>query len=324
MRHIGVINAFLAAILFGASTPFAKMLLEHTNPVMLAGLLYLGSGLGLSAWLLARWLVSSSESEASLTKKDMPPLAGAIFTGGILAPVLLMLGTNMIPASTSSLLLNLEGVCTTFLAWFVFKENFDRRIFIGMLLIVAGGVVLTLTPEGDIGASFPVGGALVAAACLCWGIDNNLTRKVSGGNPVQIAALKGIFAGSITLLAGKVAGFGFPAPSSAVIAGLVGLAGYGISLILFILALRHLGTARTGAYFSIAPFMGAAISFTILKEVPDTAFWVASMLMAAGVFLHLTENHAHSHTHEALEHNQVLAAVFLLLRIGSVSSPCWK
>lgn len=302
MKHIGIVNAFLAALLFGASTPFAKLLMGDISPVVLAGLLYLGSGLGLSAWLVARRLASASESEASLTGKDMPPLAGAIFTGGIVAPVLLMTGTNMIPASASSLLLNLEGVCTTLLAWFVFKESFDRRIFIGMLLIIAGGVVLTFTPHLNLGGDFLLGGALVAAACLCWGIDNNLTRKVSGGNPAQIAALKGLFAGSITLSAASMAGFPFPALSSAFLAGVVGLAGYGVSLILFILALRHLGTARTGAYFSIAPFAGAAISFGVLAETPDTAFWVASLFMAAGVFLHLTETHAHEHAHDETEH----------------------
>src|SRR5215212_8086815 len=188
----GVLFALAAATLFGASTPFAKLLLgEGVGPVLLAGLLYLGSGCGLALWRLTR----RRSGEAALTRRDMPWLAGAIAAGGVAGPVLLMLGLATTPASTASLLLNLEGVFTALLAWFVFRENFDRRIALGMLAIVAGGVVLSWAGRPEAGV--PWGPLAVAGACLCWALDNNLTRKVSAADPVQIAAAKGLVAGAV-------------------------------------------------------------------------------------------------------------------------------
>ena len=185
----GVVYA-LAAALFGASTPFAKLLVGRVDPVLLAGLLYLGSGCGLFAW---RWVGlrgrRNGAAEAPLRRADLPWLAGAVLFGGVIAPVFLMIGLTLTPASTASLLLNAEGVLTALLAWFVFKENFDRRIALGMAAITAGGVLLSW--EGGLAAGTLWGPLAVAAACLTWAIDNNLTRKVSAGDPVQIAAIKG-------------------------------------------------------------------------------------------------------------------------------------
>lgn len=301
--HKGILFAILAAALFGGSTPFAKLLVGNISPVMLAGLLYAGSGLGLAAWMIFRKLVpkQAPEPEAALTRKDWPWLGGAIVAGGIMGPVLLMLGLTYTPASSASLLLNLEGVATAMLAWFVFKENFDRRIFLGMLLIVAGGVLLSWQ-EAD-GLRLPVGSLLVAAACFCWGIDNNLTRKVSASDPVQIACIKGLVAGAVNLTIGFLIGGAMPGAVLTVQAGVLGFLGYGLSLVMFVLALRHLGTARTGAYFSLAPFVGAAISLLLIQESPVITFWLAAALMAGGIWLHLTEHHAHEHTHETLEHD---------------------
>jgi drug/metabolite transporter (DMT)-like permease len=293
----GVGAAVLAAALFGVSTPLAKLLLGHTSPVLLAGLLYLGSGIGLT---LIRYARSSTSGEATLTRGDLPWLVGAVCFGGILGPVLLMAGLAATPASTSALLLNLEGVFTALLAWFVFRKNFDRRIAVGMVLIVTGGVVLSW--HGTNGFSLPAGALAVAGACLCWGIDNNLTQKVSATDPFQVAAIKGAVAGTVNLGIVLALGArlpGFPALASALV---VGFLGYGLSLALFVLALRHIGTSRTGAYFSLAPFVGAAVAIVLLREPVGPGLLIAVALMGSGVWLHLTEKHEHEHTHEPLVH----------------------
>jgi drug/metabolite transporter (DMT)-like permease len=211
-----------------------------------------------------------------------------------------MLGLRLTPASTASLLLNMEGVFTALLAWFVFKENFDKRIALGMLLIVAGGGVLSW--QGTLGFRLPLGALAVVGACLCWGIDNNLTQKVSASNPYQTAAIKGAVAGTVNLIIAL--GLGAKLPALPVIGGalLVGFAGYGLSLALFVLALRHIGTARTGAYFALAPFVGAIVALLLLREPIGTFFLLAAALMGGGVWLHLTEKHEHTHTHGRLEH----------------------
>lgn len=299
--HKGVFYALLAAVTFGASTPVSKLLLGTMPPLTLAAVLYLGSGLGLSTWLAVRHMSNKGAAHgAGLTRADLPWLMGAVLFGGIAGPVLLMTGLTRTPASSASLLLNMEGVLTAMLAWFVFKENFDRRIFTGMLLIVAGGIALSW--QGNTALSTPWGPMAIAAACLCWAVDNNLTRKVSASDAVQIAAVKGIVAGSVNLALAIATGQALPAMWPAVAAGVLGFCGYGLSLVMFVLALRHLGTARTGAYFSAAPFVGAALSLFLLRETPTTAFWVAGTLMAAGIWLHLTEQHEHEHTHEPMEH----------------------
>lgn len=298
----GIIYALLAAVAFGASTPFSKILVGQVAPIELAGLLYLGSGLGLLAWFVLRSLASRDDPTAGgrLKAADMAWLAGAILFGGIAGPVLLMIGLTRIPGSYGSLLLNMEGVLTSLLAWFVFKENFDRRIFIGMMLIVGGGVVLAW--EQRPAAGVPWGAVAIVGACLCWGIDNNLTRKVSASDAVQIAGIKGLVAGVVNLSIALALGLATPPVRTILLAGVVGFCGYGLSLVLFVLALRNLGTARTGAYFSAAPFVGAVVSLVLLGETPGAGFWLGGALMTAGILLHLTENHAHAHTHEPLEH----------------------
>jgi drug/metabolite transporter (DMT)-like permease len=295
----GIGVALGAAALFGASTPFAKLLLDDIAPVLLAGLLYAGSGIGLGLWWLVRRMRRGASGEAPLRRPDLPWLGGAVLTGGVLGPVLLMWGLAATPAATASLLLNLEGVLTAAIAWVVFRENVDRRVFLGMLAIVAGGVLLSWSqaPQG-----VPWGALAIAAACACWAIDNNLTRHVSAGDPVQIAAIKGGVAGAINLTLALAIGYRWPEGPRVLAAGAIGLAGYGISLVLFVLALRQLGTARTGAYFATAPFIGAALSLLVFREQPEATFWIAGALMALGVWLHVSERHEHEHDHEALEH----------------------
>lgn len=299
--HKGIGYALLAAALFGASTPLAKLLLDHTAPVALAALLYLGSGIGLLLCFAvrARRRRVGGERPAGLIRADLPWLGGAIASGGVAGPVLLLYGLAVTPASSAALLLNMEGVLTALLAWFVFRESFDRRLFAGMVLIVVAGVLLSWEQTPILGV--PWGALAIVGACLCWGIDNNLTRKVAASDALQIACVKGLVAGSVNLALAWALGAHLPAVSLALAAGVVGFAGYGLSLVLFVLALRHLGTARTGAYFSAAPFVGALIAL-LLGDAPGALFWPAAALMGAGIWLHVTESHGHVHTHDPLQH----------------------
>jgi drug/metabolite transporter (DMT)-like permease len=301
MMNKGILCALAAAALFGAGTPFAKLLVGQVTPVMLAGLLYLGSGIGLGTWfLLRRRHAAAQRNITPLTAADLPWLAGAILSGGVAGPVLLMFGLTQTPASTASLLLNMEGVLSALLAWFVFKENFDRRILLGMLLIVLAGGLLSW--EQGMQISMPLGALAIVGACLCWAIDNNLTRKISAGDAVQIAGIKGLAAAAVNLSIAWALGAALPAPDRMVAAGLIGVCSYGLSLVLFVLALRDLGTARTGAYFSAAPFVGAVVSILLLHEAPGALFWLSALLMAFGIWLHLSEKHRHFHGHEPISH----------------------
>jgi drug/metabolite transporter (DMT)-like permease len=267
---------------------------------MLAGLLYLGSGLGLAvAWLIRRGRAAGAR-EAPLAVRDLPWLAGAIAAGGVAGPLLLMLGLARTPASSASLLLNLEGVFTAVIAWVVFRENVDRRVALGFLVIVLGGVVLSW--EGSAAWGSALGPLAVAGACLAWATDNNLTQKVSAGDPVQVAMLKGLVAGAVNTALALALGARWPAVATLAGATALGFLSYGVSLVLFVLALRHLGTARTGAYFSVAPFVGAAASLALLRERPTAALLAAGALKALGVWLHVTEKHEHAHAHEPMEH----------------------
>lgn len=291
----GVLASLAAALLFGAGTPLAKLLLAQASPWLLAALLYLGSGLGLA--LLRRVRRAPA---VRLPRAERKWLAGAIVAGGIAGPVLLMLGLAGMPASAASLLLNAEAVFTALLAWFVFRENFDRRIALGMLAIVAGGLVLAW--PGQMAWPHWRPALYVTAACLAWAIDNNFTRKVSLSDASWIATVKGLAAG-VTNLAIALA-FGAAWPPAQVVAGaaLVGFASYGASLALFVVGLRELGTARTGAYFSVAPFFGALLALVLLGEPLTMPLLAAGALMAVGVALHLSERHEHPHRHDAVEH----------------------
>ena len=295
LRNVGVQAGIASALLFGAGTPIAKLLLDDVSPWLLAGLLYTGSGLGLGLYRIIRRL-----PRVRLSRGELLPLAGAILFGGLLGPVLLMFGLSNMPASGASLLLNAEGVFTALLAWFVFRENFDRRIALGMLAIVAGAVVLSVPGGVALGTVWP--SLAVLGACLCWGIDNNLTRKVALNDATWLAAIKGGVAGPVNLALAFLLGAQLPAVGNIAAAMVVGFFAYGVSLVLFIVAMRHVGTARAGAYFSVAPFFGAALALT-LGEAITIPLVIAGLLMALGVWLHLTERHEHEHTHEAITHD---------------------
>lgn len=299
MNRTAILYALAAAALFGLSTPAAKLLLGAADPRILAGILYLGAGVGL-AIVRAVTRRAGRANEAALSAGDLPWLAASIAAGGVIGPVLLMVGLTRIDGAAASLLLTLEGVFTALLAWFVFKENFDRRIAAGMAAIVAGAAVLAWRPGAAVADL--VGPLAVAGACLAWAVDNNLTRRIALSDPVQIAMIKGLVAGPTSLALGLAAGAALPDPSVAALGAVTGFFGTGVSLALFVVALRHLGTARTGAYFSIAPFLGAAASVPLLGEPLTVQLAAAGALMAAGVWLHLSERHVHEHVHDEIEH----------------------
>jgi drug/metabolite transporter (DMT)-like permease len=295
--------ALSAALLFGASTPLAKLLVGDVEPLLLAGLLYLGSGLGLGALLMLRRLKQRTGEQPAtslrIPGKELPWLFGAILFGGMLGPALLMLGLTHASGASASLLLNVEGVLTAVIAWLVFRENADRQIVLGMVAIVAGGLLLSWQPGG---ATFSPGALLIVGACLCWAVDNNLTRKVSTHDAMLVACLKGLLAGACNTVLALGHGAALPALAAMGYSLLVGFFGYGLSLTLFVVGLRTLGTARTGAYFSVAPLFGVIISLALWPGLPGPFFWGAAALMAVGVWLHVRERHEHEHTHLALLH----------------------
>lgn len=292
----GVAAAIGAASLFGAGTPLAKLLLDQVSPWLLAGLFYLGSGVGLTAYRLLR-----RSKPVALPRKEWPWLIGAIACGGVIGPVLLMFGLTNMPASGASLLLNAEGVFTALLAWFAFRENFDRRIAAGMLLIVCGALVLSWPSDAQFAGIWPA--VAVLGACLAWGIDNNLTRKVSLSDATWIASVKGLVAGAFNVALALAIGAKLPDAPTLAGAMVVGCLAYGVSLTLFIVGLQNLGTARTGAYFCIAPFFGAVLSIPLLNEPVTLQLVFAGGLMAVGIGLHLTEKHNHEHQHDFMEHD---------------------
>jgi len=294
-RQPGVAAALGAALLFGAGTPLAKWLLDAVSPWLLAGLLYLGSGVGLT---LYRRLIDAPA--VRLPRNELSWFAGAILAGGIVGPVLLMIGLTGMPASGASLLLNAEALFTALLAWFVFRENFDRRIALGMGAIVAGAVVLSWPGEARFAGLWPT--LAVLGACFAWGVDNNLTRNISLTDATWIASVKGLVSGSVNLILAISLGAAMPALPNLAGAMVVGFLAYGVSLALFVVGLRHLGTARTGAYFSAAPFFGASLAL-LMGEPVTMQLLIAGALMALGTWLHLTERHEHGHAHEELRHD---------------------
>jgi drug/metabolite transporter (DMT)-like permease len=281
-------------LLFGAAAP-AKLLLVKIDPWLLAALLYLGSGLGLAVLRRLR-----GQPQVRLAPGEGRWFAGAVLAGGVAGPVLLMAGLAGLPASQTSLLLNAEAVFTALLAWFVFRENVDRRVALGMAAIVAGGVVLAW-PGGAaraVSTLFPT--LLVLAACLAWAVDNNLTRKVSLVDASWIAMVKGLVAGSSNLLLALALGATWPAASLVLDAMLLGFFSYGISLVLFVRGLRALGTARTGAYFSVAPFFGALLSVLLLG---DAVTWPLLAAARCGCRrLAALSDATAPHAHEAMDH----------------------
>jgi hypothetical protein len=246
---------------------------------------------------LYRLIVGSAP--VRLPRREALWFAGAVLSGGIFAPILLMFGLTGMPASGASLLLNAEGLFTALLAWFVFKENFNRRIALGMIAIIAGAAILSWPQDASFAGAWPA--LAILAACVAWGLDNNLTRKVSLTDATWIASIKGLVAGSVNLCLAFALGATLPPAANIGGALLVGFFAYGLSLVMFVIGLRHLGAARTGAYFSVAPFFGVLLA-VFMGDDFTLPLMTAGVLMAFGVWLHLSEKHRHEHVHEIMRH----------------------
>ena len=303
MYSRSILYALLSAGLFGVSTPIAKVLLGSTEPAVLAGMLYCGAGLGVA--LIRRFarplLFPSGAVEVALGNADLPWLCGAVVAGGIVGPVLLMIGLTLTDAATASLLLTLEGVATALMAWFLFRENFDQRVVLGMVCLLAGVIILSWSGQPTL--SGVIGPLAIIGACVAWGLDNNLTRKLSLSDPLQIVELKGLVAGPVNVALGLWVGGRLPDILAIGTAAIVGFVGYGVSLALFVVALRHLGAARTGAYFSTAPFLGATAAVIALGDPVTPPLIIAGILMGLGVWLHVSERHQHVHHHASTTHS---------------------
>jgi drug/metabolite transporter (DMT)-like permease len=303
--HGGPVLALAAAASFGGTTAAAKALLGDVEPFMLAGLLYLGAGLGMAVIVASRKILKrESESAASLGRADLPWLTGAVVFGGILAPLLLMWGLLRTPASSASLLLNMEGVFTVLLAWLALRENVGPRVLLGVMAILGGSALLSMSPGGDVQQDL-LGKLAITGACLGWAVDNTLTRRISGGDPVLITGVKGLVAGGVNISLAIFLGQAIPGVKALALSELIGFIGYGASLVLFVLALRSMGAARTGALFSTAPFIGTVAAVVFLKEGLSPVLFPAAILMGAGVWLQLGERHHHEHVHEPIVHAHV-------------------
>ncbi len=302
----GAVSGLLAAALFGASAPLAKVLLPGTSPLVLAGLLYLAAALVLSIYAALR---PAGPREAGLRRADALPLAGVVVLGGGLGPVLMLIGLERTSGVVGSLMLNLEAPCTMLLAVTLFGEHLGRREALAAAAIVGGAAVLGLGPSGEegraAGGADPVGLACLAGACLSWGVDNNLCQRLSLRDPIAVVRVKTAAAGAGNLALALLLGHGLPAPEILAGAAVVGATGYGLSLVLDMKALRLLGAAREAAYFATAPFLGAALSIPLLGERPGALEAAGAFLMVQGVVVLRRERHEHEHTHETLEHDHV-------------------
>lgn len=298
--NIGFIfQALLAALFFGASAPISKVLLGEVPPVLMAAFLYLGSGSGIFLVKLFQRF-ASHQMEAGIKRPDVKWLAGAIISGGILAPIVLMVSLQYTPASTASLLLNFEGVGTTLIALFFFRESISRRALSAIFVITLASVFLSTNFEGRF--AFSLGALGVILACVLWGLDNNFTRNISAKDPLTIVAWKGLVAGTFSLLLGLALGQQLPALASILGILLLGFISYGLSTMLFIYSMRGLGAARTSALYGTAPLAGVMLSFIIFRDPITLLFIFAAALMAAGALLLANEEHAHFHIHMPVVH----------------------
>lgn len=304
LRISGVTLALISALLFGASTPLAKYLLIDTEPLLLAGLLYLGSGIGIGIILIVKIILIKPNAIEGINYRDLKWLFLTTLLGGIIGPVLLMKGLSLTSASTASLLLNLESLFTALIAWLVLKEHTSFNLVLGMIFILAGSIILA--SSSHFSGHNVLGMILVTVACLAWGIDNNITRQISSSNPYIIVCFKSLVAGvTNTVLGLYLTKKSIVSMPMIVTTFSLGFISYGVSLVCFVLALRNIGTARTSAYFSSAPFIGAILSVVFLSEPFTFQLLVASIFMAIGVWIHLAERHEHEHTHEALIHEHL-------------------
>jgi drug/metabolite transporter (DMT)-like permease len=297
----GAAYGITAAMLFGLSAPLSKRLLLDVPPLLLASLLYLGAGVGLV--VAAPFAPRRVRREAPVRRADVPLLAGIIVTGGILGPLLMLLGLQRVSGLAGSLLLNLEAVFTMLVALVIFREHLSRRELGAAALIVGGAAVLGYAP-GELRAQW-IGVACIALACLSWALDNNWTQRLSTKDPFAVVRIKTLGAGACSLALALLLGQRLPPPSIVIAALVLGVFSYGVSILLDAYALRYIGAAREAAFFATAPFMGAIAAVPILGERPRAIDLVALVTMAAGVIALLRAGHAHEHAHASIDHEHV-------------------
>ncbi len=295
----GTAAALAAAALFGASMPAAKILVARTPPLMLGALLYLGAGVGLT---VLRAAGAGARGEATLRRADLPLLLAMTVAGGLVAPVLLLVGLRHVSAVAGALLLNLEAPFTVLLAVGMFGEHLGGRAAVGAVLMMLGAVTLAATPEGALGAD-AFGVLAIAGACLAWAVDNNLTQRLSLRDPLAIAQVKGLGGGGIALVLALAAGSAPPTMGAAASAATLGFVSYGVSLVLAVYAMRAIGAAREAALFATAPFIGALASVVLLGDPFGVRELAALGLMLGGGVLLARERHSHRHVHEPLRHD---------------------
>ena len=298
-----LLSIAISAFLFGISPPLAKLLVGGMPPMALAGVLYLGAFIGLSLYSAGKKVEPEKIAEP-LERKDLPWLAGSILTGGIIAPISLMKGLTLVSGMAASLLLNLEGIATAVIAVFLFKESAGRRLWSALACMTLAGMFLTWQP--DLGEFNIAGPSLIALAMACWGMDNNLTGKIADKDPVQIARIKGLVAGTFSISAALILGVEIPLGVTLVFALLLGAFSYGISMVFFIKALKGLGSFRTGVFFSFAPYIGMIASVIILGERIGWVILPATAFMAGGLWLLINRGgHFHLHGHEPVIHSHL-------------------
>ena len=296
-----IIQVLFAALLFGASAPLSKLLLGDVEPIPLAAFLYLGSGIGLlGIKLIQRLNRTQIAQEAKIEKSDFGWLAGAIIAGGIAAPITLLFSLRSTPGATASLLLNFEGVATTFIAFLVFKEAISRRVWWAIGLVTLASIILSIDFQAAWG--FSLGALGIVLACVFWGIDNNFTRNISAKDPLVIVIIKGLVSGSFSLILALILGNQIPAWDVILKMLALGSLSYGVSIVLFIHSLRSLGAARTSTLFSTAPIVGIILSMVIFSEMPTWLFFIAFPLMIWGAILLVNDDHVHDHIHESILH----------------------
>lgn len=297
-----ILMAVGAAAVYGLSAPISKLLLKELSPTFIAALLYLGAGLGMLIVNIVKSILVKEQKEAKVTKNEMPYIVTMVFLD-ILAPILLIVGLSMTTSSNTSLLNNFEIVATSLIALLIFKESISKRMWVAIALITLSTIILSF--EGVGAFSFSIGSVFVISACICWGIENNCTRKLSLKDPLQIVVIKGIGSGSGALLIAIVVNGISNNIFYILCALLLGFIAYGFGIFMYIMAQRELGAARTSAYYATAPFIGVITSWILLNEGITITFLVALAVMLLGAYFATTEKHKHTHLHTQETHDHM-------------------
>ena len=281
-HNSGIFLAILAAVLYAINSPFSKLLLDYIPPTLMAGLLYIGAGVGMCVIFFVGKLTKKERSEAKITKSDLPSTIAMIILD-IAAPIFLMMGLNATTAANASLLNNFEIVATALIALLIFKERISKRLWLGIVCVTLSCGLLSF--ENASSLTFSYGSLFVLLAAVCWGFENNCTRKLSSKDPLQIVLLKGIFSGLGSLIIGLCLGERITHLWSIFAVLGVGFVAYGLSIFFYVYAQRHIGAARTSAYYAIAPFVGTLLSLLIFPDVPPLTYFIALAFMILGAIL---------------------------------------